>query len=339
MTLSDQSTLAFIKELPKAELHVHIEGTLEPELKIKLAQRNGVELPQKTIAQIKASYQFNDLASFLAVYYSGMSVLQKEEDFYELAKEYLQRASAQGVRYAEIFFDPQAHTSRGISFETVIKGLLRAIAEAKAEIQADLVMCFLRDFSKESARQTLLAARPFSAQILGVGLDSDEHHNPPLKFMTHFEEAVAQGYHTTMHCDIDQIDSVAHIKQALEVIEVDRLDHGTNIIEDPDLVAMVKAKQIGLTVCPLSNGFVCPDMKAPVMKELLHAGVKISVNSDDPAYFNGYIADNYLALAQKYNFTKDELVQIAKNSFTTSWLTAQQKESFLGEIAEYLKQD
>ncbi|KRL00941.1 putative deaminase [Liquorilactobacillus capillatus DSM 19910] len=327
----------FIKYLPKAELHVHIEGTLEPELKIKLAKRNKIELQQQTIEEIKASYQFNDLASFLAVYYSGMSVLQKEDDFYELAQAYLQRAQLEGVRYAEIFFDPQAHTARGISFETVINGLTRAVKEAEQSgIKARLIMCFLRDFSKESARKTLLEAVPFKNQLLGIGLDSDEHNNPPLKFLTQYEKAVAQAYHTTIHCDIDQLDSIEHIKQALEVLEVERLDHGTNIVEDPDLIALVKKKKIGLTACPVSNGFVCPDMKAPEIKDLLHQGVKISINSDDPAYFNSYIAGNYQVLAEKASFTKADLVQLAKNSFETAWLDDGQKEKYLHEIDEYL---
>lgn len=332
-------TSEFTQGLPKAELHLHIEGTLEPQLKLKLAQRNHVDIGQKTIEDVQKTYDYHDLASFLAVYYPAMNVLQHEEDFYDLAWAYLQRAAANNVRHVEIFFDPQAHTSRGIPFATVINGLHQAVVDARAlNVDAALIMCFLRDFSKESARQTLAQAIQYRDKIIGIGLDSDEHNNPPLKFARQFEDAAAAGLHLTTHCDIDQKDSIEHIRQALEIMDVERLDHGTNIVEDPDLVALAAQRKIGLTACPLSNSFVSPDMKGKEITELLKAGVQISINSDDPAYFKGYISDNYYAVAQKYQLTQAQIIQLAKNSFNAAWISDQQKQLYLAEIDRYVQQ-
>ncbi len=332
-------TSEFTQGLPKAELHLHIEGTLEPQLKLKLAQRNHVDIGQKTIEDVQKTYDYHDLASFLAVYYPAMNVLQHEEDFYDLAWAYLQRAAANNVRHVEIFFDPQAHTSRGIPFATVINGLHQAVVDARAlNVDAALIMCFLRDFSKESARQTLAQAMQYRDKIIGIGLDSDEHNNPPLKFARQFEDAAAAGLHLTTHCDIDQKDSIEHIRQALEIMDVERLDHGTNIVEDPDLVALAAQRKIGLTACPLSNSFVSPDMKGKEITELLKAGVQISINSDDPAYFKGYISDNYYAVAQKYQLTQAQIIQLAKNSFNAAWISDQQKQLYIAEIDRYVQQ-
>lgn len=331
-------TREFIEGLPKAELHLHLEGTLEPELKLKLAQKNGIDIGQTTIEDVRKSYDYDSLASFLAVYYPGMNVLQTEDDFYQLAMEYLKRAKKNGVRHVEMFFDPQAHLTRGISFETFINGYHRACVDARSfNVDAHLIMCFLRDMPAKSANEVLKMAEPYRDMILGVGLDSDEHHNPPLKFATPFSTATAQGYHTTMHADIDQVDSIEHIKQALEIIEVERLDHGTNIVENQDLVDWVNQKQLGLTSCPLSNGFVTNDMKGKEVVELMKQGVKVSINSDDPAYFGGYIADNYEAIAEKYNLTAEQLVTFAKNSFETSWISDFQKKTYLNEIDEFVE--
>ncbi|GHP13502.1 adenine deaminase [Lentilactobacillus fungorum] len=327
----------FTKGLPKAELHLHIEGTLEPDLKLKLAKRNHVDIGQTTIEEVQKTYQYDDLASFLAVYYPAMNVLQHEQDFYDLAFAYLQRAAANHVRHVEIFFDPQAHTSRGIPFATVINGLHRAVVDARAlNVDAALIMCFLRDFSKESARKTLLQAMAYKDKIIGVGLDSDEHNNPPLKFARQFEDAAAAGLHLTTHCDIDQKDSIEHIRQALEMMDVERLDHGTNIVEDPDLVDFVAKKKIGLTSCPLSNSFVSPEMKGKEVLALLAKNVKVSIHSDDPAYFGGYISDNYYAIANKFNLTKDQIVTLAKNSFETSWISDEKKALYLKELNDYV---
>jgi len=332
------ATRDFINGLPKAELHLHLEGTLEPELKLALAQKNGVDIGQTTIAEVQASYNFNSLASFLAVYYPAMDVLQTEADFYQLAMAYLTKAHQENIRYTELFFDPQAHMARGIAFETVVNGFHRACVDAHAfNVDAHLIMCFLRDLSAESARQLLETAKPYQAKILGIGLDSDEHHNPPLKFLRAYGEAVAQGYRITMHADIDQVDSIQHIQQALEIIRVERLDHGTNIVENPDLVDWVAQLKIGLTSCPLSNRLVADDMKDQEVLNLIDHDVKVSINSDDPAYFGGYINDNYEAIANANQLTIDQVVTFAKNSFETAWISDVQKATYLTEIDEYVE--
>lgn len=327
----------FIQQLPKAELHVHIEGTLEPELKLKLARRNHIQLNQQSIKDIQASYNFNDLASFLAVYYPAMNVLQTEEDFYDLAMAYLKRAVKNNVRHVEIFFDPQAHTSRGIAFSTVINGLYRATVDARAlNIDAQLIMCFLRDFSSESARKTLIESLPYQNKFIGIGLDSDEHNNPPMKFFNQFTKAAELGWHRTAHADIDQKDSIEHIRQLLEVIGVERIDHGTNIVEDPDLVDFAARHQIGFTSCPLSNSFVSPEMKGKEVLALLNHGVKVSINSDDPAYFGGYISNNYLALVKNFNLTVEQIITLVKNGFETSWISPEQKALYLQEVDNFV---
>ena len=329
----------FIQGMPKAELHLHLEGTLEPELKLVLAKKNQVDLGQNTIEEVKATYQFDSLSSFLNVYYPAMQVLQEEEDFYELAMAYLKKAKEHNVRYVELFFDPQAHTSRGVSFKTVIDGYYRAAKEALGlGVEAHLIMCFLRDMSLESALTTYTEALPYRNQILGIGLDSDERDNPPAKFAEVFELAKKAGYHITMHCDIDQEGSIDNIRQALMEIGVERLDHGTNIVEDPLLVEYVKEHQIGLTCCPVSNRFVADDMKGKEMIELLHKGVKVTINSDDPAYFQSYISDDLYALALKYQLSQEDLVQLAKNSFEVAWMADEKKKSYLKELEDYVAQ-
>lgn len=338
--MATEVTKEFTQGLPKAELHLHIEGTLEPELKLKLAKRNGIDIGQETIEEVKETYNYNDLASFLAVYYPAMNVLQKEEDFYDLAMDYLRRAAKNNVRHVEIFFDPQAHTSRGIAFETVINGLYRATVDARAlNIDARLIMCFLRDLSRESARKTLEETLQYKDKFIGVGLDSDEHNNPPMKFFNQFTEATKHGLHVTAHADIDQKNSIEHIRELLEVIGVERVDHGTNIVEDPDLVEFAAKKEIGFTSCPLSNSFVTPFMKGKEVLELLSKGVKVSIHSDDPAYFGGYVSDNYYAIADKYNLTKEQVVKLARNSFETSWISAEQKAIYIEELEKYAKEN
>ncbi|MBO0479977.1 adenosine deaminase [Vagococcus fluvialis] len=330
-------TLDFIKGLPKAELHLHLEGTLEPDLKLKLAQKNKVDIGQTTIEEVQASYQFDSLPSFLNIYYPAMNVLQDEEDFYELAMAYLRNAKEQGIKRAELFFDPQAHTTRGVSFETVINGYYRAIEESDTlGISADLIMCFLRDMSAESAEETLQQALPYKDKFIAVGLDSDEKGNPPSKFAKIFAEAREAGLKLTMHCDIDQENSIEHIRQVIEDIKVDRIDHGTNIVEDQKLVDYVNEHNIGLTSCPVSNGFVVDDMKGKEIIELLEQGVKVTVNSDDPAYFQSYISDDLFTLATKYDMTREQIVQLAKNSFEISWISEEEKNNYLTMIDEYV---
>ncbi|MGP5078250.1 adenosine deaminase [Brachybacterium alimentarium] len=310
----------FIDSLPKAELHLHIEGTLEPELKLELARRNGVEIGQSTVEEVRATYAFTDLTSFLSVYYPAMEVLVTEQDFHDLAIAYLRRAAADGVVRAEIFFDPQAHTSRGVPFSTVIDGLWSAVQEAPAlGVDAALIMCFLRDHSADSARETLEASLPYRDRIVGVGLDSDERGNPPEKFADVFAAAKEAGYRLTMHCDIDQEQSIANIATVLHSIGVERIDHGTNILEDPALVAEAKQHGIGFTCCPLSNSFVTEEMKGREIATLLRDGLKVSIASDDPAYFGGYVGDNIAALAEAQQLSRDEVVQLARNSLKISW--------------------
>ena len=331
---------SFLAGLPKCELHLHLEGTLSPELQLTLARRNGIDIGQSTVAEVEATYAFDSLASFLAVYYPAMQVLVTEEDFRDLAFAYLSKAHAQGVRHTEMFFDPQAHTGRGVPFDAVIRGYRRAIIEARREfgISAELILCFLRDLSAEFAMATLMEAFPFKDWIIGVGLDSDERDNPPSKFAAVYARARAEGFMLTMHCDIDQQNSIEHIRQALEDIGVDRIDHGTNIVEDTRLVDLVRTKGLGLTCCPMSNRFVTTDMKAKEIVSLLRAGVKVTVNSDDPAYFGGYVADNFAALSQEIDVTVEELVALARNSFEVAWLTSRARDTFLAELDAYCAQ-
>lgn len=337
MPTADIDLATFLAGLPKCELHLHLEGTLSPELKLALAERNGVDIGQSTVAEVEATYAFDSLASFLAVYYPAMQVLLTEEDFRDLAFAYLTKAHSQGVRHVEMFFDPQAHTGRGVPFDTIIRGYRRAIVEARREfgISAELILCFLRDLSAEFAMATLMESLPYKDWIIGIGLDSDERDNPPSKFAAVYARARAEGFLLTMHCDIDQQNSIEHIRQALEDIGVDRIDHGTNIVEDPRLVDFVRTKGIGLTCCPVSNRFVTADMKANEIVSLLRAGVKVTVNSDDPAYFGGYVADNFAALAGEIDVTVEELVAIARNSFEVAWLTSRARDGFLAELDAY----
>ena len=255
----------FIEGMPKAELHVHVEGTLEPELKFDLARRNAIELPYRSVEEMRAAYDFDDLPSFLKMYYEGMGVLRTEQDFYDLTTAYLTKAHSQNVIYAEIFFDPQAHTSRGIAYDTVIRGIRRAQedAEDKLGIRTQLIMCFLRDMSAESAMATLEQSLPYKDWIVGVGLDSDEKGNPPIKFKAVFARARAEGYRLTMHCDVDQENSTRHIRQTLEDIGVERIDHGVNALEDEALCREIVRRGLALTVCPISNKCITGQPQGP----------------------------------------------------------------------------
>jgi adenosine deaminase len=328
---------AFIEGLPKAELHLHIEGTLEPELKFLLAERNGISLPASSVAEMRDAYDFNDLPSFLDVYYEGMSVLLSEEDFFDLTMAYFARVHPQNLRYVEIFFDPQAHTSRGVSFETVIRGIRRGQEKASVElgIESQLIMCFLRDMTAESAASTLAESAPYKDWIIGVGLDSDERGNPPVKFAAVFAEARAMGYRLTMHCDVDQENSVEHIWQCLNDIGVERIDHGVNSLEDDRLVGALLDKGIPLTVCPISNSYVTDGTKAREIKRMLALGLKVSVNSDDPAYFPGYVQENLVVVQQEAGLTRDDLIQLSRNVFDSAWLPDAQRAEFLREVEAY----
>jgi len=328
---------AFIEGMPKAELHLHLEGTLEPELKFELAARNGLDLPYASVDEMRAAYAFDDLPSFLAVYYEGMSVLLREPDFYDLATAYFRKAHSQNVVYAEVFFDPQAHTSRGIPFETAIEGLRRAQQDAEASLglRSRLIMCFLRDMSVDSALETLEQSLPYRDWIVGVGLDSDEKGNPPVKFKDVFARARAEGYRLTMHCDVDQEDSVAHIWQCLDEVGVERIDHGVNAIEDAALVREIERRGLGLTVCPISNSYVAGGLKATELKHMLDHGMRATVNSDDPAYFPGYVNENVLAAQAAAALTREEVVALARNAFTVSWAEPDERVRYLDALDAY----
>jgi len=325
---------SFIHELPKCELHVHIEGTLEPELKFKLAERNKLTLPFKDAAAMRAAYAFHDLPSFLGLYYSGMEVLLTAADFYDLAMAYLAKARSQNVLYAEIFFDPQAHTSRGVAFDTVIRGLRRAQIDAEQElgIRSQLILCFLRDWSAEYAMATLLESLPYKEWIVGVGLDSDEKNNPPSKFARVFARARDEGYLLTMHCDVNQEDSVAHIWECVDLIGVSRIDHGVNALEDPALCKVLAERKLGLTVCPISNAFVTDGPQTDVIGKMLELGMRVTVNSDDPAYFAGYIEENFALVEDKLGLGRDGLTTLSRNAFEAAWLPRAVKDGFLAQL-------
>ncbi|HVM57767.1 MAG TPA: adenosine deaminase [Gaiellaceae bacterium] len=327
----------FIAGMPKAELHLHLEGTLEPELKFELAARNGVELPYASVEEMRAAYGFDDLPSFLAVYYEGMSVLRTEPDFYALATAYFRKAASQNVVYAEVFFDPQAHTPRGIPFETAIEGIRRAQVDAEASLglRSRLIMCFLRDMSADSALETLERSLPYRDWIVGVGLDSDEKGNPPVKFKEVFARARTEGYRLTMHCDVDQEDSVGHIWQCLDEIGVERIDHGVNALEDAALVREIVGRGLGLTVCPISNSYVAGGLKAVELKHMLDHGMRATVNSDDPAYFPGYVNENVIAAQAAAGLTREEVVALARNAFTVSWAEPDERERYLDALDAY----
>jgi len=329
----------FIAALPKAELHVHLEGTLEPELSFVLAQRNGIALDYTTPQALLAAYDFHDLPSFLSIYYSAMKVLRHEQDFFELTWNYLLKARQQHVLYAEMFFDPQAHTSRGVAFETVIGGIHRAQERAAAElgVHTQLIMCFLRDMSAESAMQTLEESLPFGSWIVGVGLDSDEKNNPPVKFAAVFRRARELGLKLTMHCDVNQDNTLAHISQCLHAIGVDRIDHGVNSLEDPQLCATIRERELGLTVCPISNRFVVQSLTATEIQRMLALGMRATVNSDDPAYFRAYVNENLAALYEVGGLTRDEIVQLVRNSFIVAWLDEATRTQYLSRLDAYVR--
>lgn len=329
---------SFIEEIPKAELHLHLEGTLEPELKFRLAARNGVALPYESEEAMRAAYGFDDLPSFLAVYYEGMSVLLTEADFFDLAYAYFEKAHGQGVVYAEVFFDPQAHTTRGVSFGTVITGIHRAqeAADQRLGLRSQLIMCFLRDMSADSAMETLVAADEYRDWIVGVGLDSDEKDNPPIKFREVFAAARDRGYRITAHCDVDQENSTTHIRQCLDDIDVDRIDHGVNTLDDPDLIDEIRQRGLGLTVCPISNSYVTDGLKAAEIREMLRLGLRVSIHSDDPAYFPGYIADNLIAVQEAAGLQREQVAQLVRNAFDTAWLSDDERLAYVARVTAFV---
>ena len=319
-----------LQAMPKAELHIHIEGSLEPELIFELAQRNGVSLPYASVEALRQAYAFTDLQSFLDIYYAGASVLLTEQDFYDMTMAYLRRAAADNVRHAEIFFDPQTHTARGVPFKTVIDGIWRACQEGP--ISASLIMCFLRHLSEEEAIATLEEALPFRDKIIGVGLDSSEVGHPPEKFARVFERARNLGLHLVAHAGEEG--PPAYIESALDVLNVERIDHGVRCLEDADLTARLVREQMALTVCPLSNIKlrVFDVMGESNLRRLLDEGLAATVNSDDPAYFGGYINDNYLAAFDALPLDASHARRLAKNSFAAAFLEPERKRAYLAEV-------
>ena len=324
--------------LPKAELHVHIEGTFEPELIFTIAQRNGIGLKCPSVDALRAAYQFSDLQSFLDIYYAGMNVLRTEADYFDLTIAYLQRASAQNVRHAEIFFDPQAHTSRGVAFETVIEGISEALraGQSRFGITSHLIMCFLRDQPPSSAMQTLERALRYRERIVAVGLDSAERDHPPLEFMTVFERARTEGFLTVAHAGEEG--PPEYVWEALDLLRVSRVDHGIRSLEDPQLVERLRRQRVPLTVCPLSNVKlrVVPDLAHHPLKRMLDAGLVATVNSDDPAYFGGYVGENLVQAAAALYLTDDDLVTLARNSFEASFIDDVTKRRFYNEIDSHV---
>jgi adenosine deaminase len=327
-------TNALIARLPKCELHIHVEGSLEPELMFALARRNGVRLPYASVEAVRQAYRFGNLQDFLDLYYQGMSVLITEQDFYDLAWAYLERAHTDNVRHVEMFFDPQGHTSRGISFATVIDGLSRAIGDAgrKLGIKASLIMCFLRHLDDADAERTLDCALSFKDRIVGVGLDSSERGNPPGKFKRVFHRAREAGFFLTAHAGEEGPPS--YVWEALDVLGVARIDHGVRAIEDEALIDRLARERIPLTVCPLSNVRlrVVEDLAHHPLRRMLAKGVAVTVNSDDPAYFGGYVQENYRAAAQALGLERDEIAAIVRNGIAASLLLPSEKTTLLAEV-------
>jgi adenosine deaminase len=325
---------SLLERMPKCELHIHIEGSLEPELMFALAQRNGIRLPFASVEALRQAYRFRDLQDFLDLYYQGMSVLITEQDFYDLAWAYLQRARADNVRHVEMFFDPQGHTGRGVPFATVVQGLHRATVDARRDlgIDARLIMCFLRHLDEHDAERTLDAALPFRDRIVGVGLDSSEKGNPPSKFKHVFGRAREAGFFLTAHAGEEG--PAGYVWEALDVLGVARIDHGNHALDDAALVGRLAREQVPLTMCPLSNLRlrVVPDLAQHPLRRLMDKGVLVTVNSDDPAYFGGYVNQNYLAISAALGLGRDAIAAIVRNGVRASLLTAPEKQKALAEI-------
>jgi len=332
--MSKADLLAYAAALPKAELHIHIEGTLEPEMMFRLAQRNKVDIPFASVDDIRNAYAFSNLQDFLDIYYQGMSVLKTEEDFFDLTMAYLNRVRADNVRHAEIFFDPQGHTERGVPFDVAIGGILTALGMAKTQfgMTAKLIMCFLRHLPEEEALNTLHAAEPWLDRIEAVGLDSSEQGHPPSKFQRVFAAARERSLKTVAHAGEEGPPD--YVREALDLLKIDRLDHGNRSLEDDALVERLVREEMTLTVCPLSNLKLCvvDDMTAHPLKRMLDLGLKATVNSDDPAYFGGYVMDNFKAVIDALDLTPGNIKTLAMNSFEGSFLSDSEKRAQLAAI-------
>ncbi len=327
----------FIKNLPKAELHLHIEGTFEPELLFEIAKRNQIGIPYATVEELRKAYQFDCLQDFLDIYYRGANALQTEQDFYDLTFAYLQKCNIQNVRHTEIMFDPQTHTDRGITFETVINGISRACDDAKKKfgITSLLIMSYLRHLSEEACFKTLEQSLPFKDKIKAVGLDSSEKGNPPSKFQRVFEASVKEGYIPLAHAGEEG--SAEYVWEAIDLLGIKRIDHGNNSLQDPELVKEIIKRDLALTVCPLSNKAlkVQEDLTKHPLKKMMDIGLKVTVNSDDPAYFGGQVNKNYEEIQKALNLSKEDLYVLARNSFEYSLLDQVTKEKYLKELETY----
>lgn len=330
--------LELIKALPKAELHVHIEGTFEPELMFAIAQRNAIEIPYTSVEEVRQAYNFHNLQSFLDIYYAGANVLIHEQDFYDLAMAYFEKCAEDHVVHTEMFFDPQTHTDRGIAFDVVIQGLTRACrdAEQKWGITSHLIMCFLRHLSEEAAFETLEQALAYKNQIIAVGLDSSEMGHPPSKFERVFAKARDEGFLVVAHAGEEG--PAEYVWEALDLLKVNRVDHGVRSEEDPQLLQCLIQEKMPLTVCPLSNLKLCvvDDMQQHNIRRLLQQGVHVTVNSDDPSYFGGYMNDNFIAIADALDLTEQELKQLAINSFEASFISDQIKQKWIQQIQNWV---
>ena len=330
--------LELIKALPKAELHVHIEGTFEPELMFAIAQRNAIEIPYTSVEEVRQAYNFHNLQSFLDIYYAGANVLIHEQDFYDLAMAYFEKCAEDHVVHTEMFFDPQTHTDRGIAFDVVIQGLTRACrdAEQKWGITSHLIMCFLRHLSEEAAFETLEKALAYKDQIIAVGLDSSEMGHPPSKFERVFAKARDEGFLVVAHAGEEG--PAEYVWEALDLLKVNRVDHGVRSEEDPQLLQRLIQEKMPPTVCPLSNLKLCvvDDMQQHNIRRLLQQGVHVTVNSDDPSYFGGYMNDNFIAIADALDLTEQELKQLAINSFEASFISDQTKQKWIQQIQNWV---
>jgi adenosine deaminase len=327
----------FIKNIPKAELHVHIEGTFEPELLFKIASRNHISIKHKSVEELKKAYDFTNLQHFLDIYYEGASVLITKPDFYDLTWAYLEKVHLQNVKHTEIFFDPQTHTSRGIKLSTVIEGINEALIDGRKKlgISSNLILCFLRHLSEAEAFQILYNALEFKDLIIGVGLDSSERGHPPSKFKRVFEQALKEGFKTVAHAGEEG--PAEYVREAIGLLKVSRIDHGNNSLHDENLVHELVNQKIPLTVCPLSNLKlkVVAQMKEHPLKKMLEKGLFATINSDDPAYFGGYINENFLAVSDALNLTKEEILMLVKNSFNASFLDEDTKREMIERVERF----
>ncbi len=331
--------IEFIKKLPKAELHLHIEGSLEPELMFRLAQKNDIEIPYKNVDDVKKAYEFSNLQSFLDIYYAGAKVLITTEDFYDLTWDYILKCVKNNIIHTEIFFDPQTHTSRGISFETIIRGIKEALIDANSKfgITSQIIMCFLRHLSQDDALKTLDEALPFKDDIIGVGLDSSELGNPPSKFEDVFKKAEKEGFKLVAHAGEEA--DISYIYEALDLLHIHRMDHGVQSIKSDELMQRLKEEQIPLTVCPNSNIElkVFENYKEHNIKKLLDFGLNITVNSDDPAYFKGYLNQNFINLYENLELSKKDIIKLVKNSFNSSFISDELKHEYIKKVEEVVR--